>query len=72
MNIFKDKTEAMPKEPEGPDSFVMVSTERRESPLTVHVTMTPAQERALRMSNYPRYDWLDVHHPARPKLGHHY
>lgn len=37
---------------------------------TVHVSMTPRQERELRMSNYPHYDALCVENRERPRVGH--
>ena len=39
---------------------------------SVGVDMTPDQRRNLAMSNYPRYDALDVANVARPRFGHGY
>lgn len=76
MNIFKDK-ETMPSEAPETGSYGMPAStidepKRARCCDPVEVTMTPAQNRALTLSNYPRYDAMDVNHTQRPKYGHHY
>lgn len=70
MNIFKDKSgmpeDAAPRRPEpmfGPAPV---------KPDVVRSVMTPAEDRQLRMSNYPQYDWMDVEHIPVRHRGHHY
>lgn len=70
MDLFKEKTESMPKESSCSDAFP--SSPARDKPFSVHTCMTPAQERAVRTANYPRWDWGDVKNLDRPKHGHHY
>ncbi len=74
MDLFKDKTESMPKESGGsPESFLFVgSSSNGAKPVSVATCMTPEQARAVRDANYPRWDWGDVKNLDRPKHGHHY
>lgn len=38
----------------------------------VRTILTPADQRAVGISNYPRFSEMDVHHVARPRFGHSY
>lgn len=76
-NIFEDKTKEMPKESEQSSycrpAFPGESSHRNfPAGCSVAVSMTPEQECNLRMSNYPRYDAMDVEHVRRPRFGHGY
>lgn len=72
--IFEDKS-TMPSEASESSSPWMIGPVGASYPkgdAPVRVTMTPAEERALRASNYPRYDAMDVDNIVRPRRGHGY
>lgn len=71
MNIFKDKSK-MPAEAGARQPEFMPAFEPSAKPDVVRTMMTPADERALRMSNYPGYDWMDVENRPVRNRGHHY
>lgn len=52
----------------GEGAMLMISS-RPQQPVTVRVDQTPDEARCTRNSNYPRYDWLDVHNlPNRKRV----
>lgn len=70
MNIFDDKTK-MPSEPsQNQGGLMSVGQDYPRGDAPVRTCMTPAEVRELAMSNYPRYDAMDVHHVNRPRRGH--
>lgn len=72
-DLFKDKTESMPKEPgRSTDFMIFGSAESRQQPVAVATCMTKDQHVAVLNANYPRWDWGDVKNLNRPKFGHHY
>lgn len=72
-SVFESKA-GMPREPgtREPDAFIenVASVYPPES--SIHTMMTPADQRALQRSRYPRYDAMDVKHAPRPRRGHDY
>ncbi len=77
-NVFETKAE-MPKETReygyGPVSAVGSEYKTPScfpAGASVGVDMTCDQRRNLNMSNYPRYDALDVQNVIRPRFGHGY
>mgnify|MGYP001586834587 CR=1 FL=1 len=71
MNIFEDKT-AMPKDaPKREGMGLFVESESR-APDTVHTIQTPDEQRAVLLSNFPRYDWADVHNLTPAQRGKRY
>jgi len=69
-NIFEDKSKMPTEAPEQSSYAIGPSQDYPRGDAPVRTCMTPAEARALAMSNYPRYDAMDVEHVARSRRGH--
>ena len=72
-SLFSTSVAPRPSRETGDDNrFPMPAMKQPEAPFAVASDMTPDQARALRMAQYPEYDWPSVSNlPARTR-GKHY
>lgn len=73
-SLFSTKVAARPNRETGDDAKLMSPSygTQREAPFSVGVCMTPDEERALRMANYPAYEWPSVSNLTPRHRGKHY
>lgn len=71
--LFETTVAPRPNRETGDDNAMpMPASMQTEAPFAVAVDQTPDQARALRMSNYPEYDWPSVSNLSPRTRGKHY